>query len=49
VHTFEVRGFDSLDIDQLPLAPESDFRDFIIEGVNAQIDLFMGISVDLEL
>jgi hypothetical protein len=38
-----------LDIDELFLTPESDFKDFIIEGVDPQINLFMGISVDLEL
>ena len=34
VHTFEVGDFDFLDIDQLPLTPESDFGYFVIEGVN---------------
>jgi hypothetical protein len=38
-----------LGIDELSLAPESDFRNLIIEGVDPEINLFMGISVDLEL
>jgi hypothetical protein len=38
-----------LDIDQFPIAPESDFRDFTIEGVDPEVNLFMGIGVDLEL
>jgi len=49
VHTFQIRRFDFLGIDQFSLAPESDFRNLVIEGVNTQINLFMGISVDLEL
>jgi hypothetical protein len=49
VHTFEIGAFDLLDIDQLPLAPESDLRDLIIEGVNPEIDLFCWISVEFEL
>jgi len=49
VDTFQVGIFDFMDIDQLPLAPESDFRNFIIEGVNTQIDLFSWVSVDFEL
>jgi hypothetical protein len=38
-----------LGIDQLSLTPESDFANIVIEGVNPQIKLFMGIGVDLEL
>jgi hypothetical protein len=34
VHSLEIGVFDFLDIDQFFLAPESDFRDFIVEGVN---------------
>jgi hypothetical protein len=49
VHTLEFRIFDFLGIDQNPLAPESDFRDFVIEGVDPEVNLFMGIGVDLEL
>jgi hypothetical protein len=49
VHTFQVGDFDFLDVDQLSLAPESDFRDLIVEGVNTQIDLFSWIGVDFEL
>jgi hypothetical protein len=43
------RGSHLLDIDEFSLTPESDFKDFIIEGVDPQMNLFMGISVDLEL
>ena len=49
VHTLEVRSFDFMDIDQLTFAPESGFRNFIIEGVNTQVDLFSWVSVDFEL
>jgi hypothetical protein len=49
VDTLEFRVFDFLYIDQFPLTPESDFRDFIIEGVDSKINLFMGIGMDLEL
>jgi hypothetical protein len=38
-----------MDIDQITFAPESDFRNFIIEGVNTQVDLFSWVSVDFEL
>jgi len=38
-----------LSVDQLSITPESDFGDFVIEGVDTEINLFMGISVDLEL
>ena len=36
-------------IDQLSLAPESDLRDLVIDGVDPEIDLFGWISVDFEL
>jgi hypothetical protein len=49
VDTLEFRVFDFLYIDQFALTPESDFRDFIIEGVDSKINLFMGIGMDLEL
>jgi hypothetical protein len=49
VDTLEFRVFDFLCIDQFALTPESDFRDFIIEGVDSKINLFMGIGMDLEL
>ena len=49
MHTFEVGSFDFLDIDQLSLTPESDFRDMRIEGVNAELNLFCWISVEFEL
>jgi len=38
-----------LDINQLSLGPEADFSNFIIEGVNTKVDLFLGIGVDFEL
>jgi len=38
-----------LGINQFTFTPESDFRNLVIEGVDTQIDLFMGIGVDLEL
>ena len=43
--TSQIRVFDSLDIDQLTFTPESDFRSFFIEGVDAQIDLSSGSGV----
>jgi len=49
VHPLEIGIFNVLDIDEFSLAPESDFRDLMIEGVNTQIDLFSWISVDFEL
>ena len=49
MHSFEVGVFDSLDIDQFSFAPESDFRDLVIERMNAEVDLFCWISVDFEL
>ena len=47
--TVEFGILDLLGIDQFPVTPESDLRDFIIEGVDPEVNLFMGISVDLEL
>ncbi len=47
--TLEFGGFDFLGIDQLTLAPESDFGYFTIEGVDTEINLFMGIGVNFEL
>jgi len=38
-----------MDIDQLSLAPESDFGDFVIKGVKTEVDLFSWIGVDFEL
>jgi len=38
-----------LDIDQFAFAPESDFSEFIIERVNAKINLFSWIGGDFEL
>jgi hypothetical protein len=49
VHSLEVRIFDPLDIDQFVFTPESDFRNFLIEGIDAQVNLFSWISVDFEL
>ena len=49
MHSLEVRIFDPLDIDQFAFAPESDFRNFLIEGIDAQVNLFSWISVDFEL
>jgi hypothetical protein len=49
VHTFQFRSFDLLGIDQFSFTPESDFRNLVIDGVDPQINLFMGIRVDLEL
>ena len=36
-------------IDQLSLAPESDLRDLVIDGVDPEIDLLGWISVDFKL
>ena len=47
--TFKFGILDLFGIDQFPVTPESDLRDFIIEGVDPQINLFVGIGVDLEL
>jgi hypothetical protein len=49
VDTFQFRSFDLLGIDQLSLTPESDFRNLVIEGVDSEINLFLRVSVDLEL
>ena len=49
MHTFEFRVFDFLGIGQPPLTPESDFRNLVIEGIDPEIYLFLGISVDLKL
>jgi len=49
VHTLEVGIFDFLGIDQLSFTPESDFGYFVIERVDTEINLLMGISVDLEV
>jgi hypothetical protein len=38
-----------MDIDQGTLTPESDFRKFIVEGIDTQVELFSWIGVDLEL
>ena len=38
-----------MDIDQLSLAPESDLRNLVIEGMNSEVDLLGWISVDFEL
>jgi hypothetical protein len=49
VHLWELRSFDFLDINQLSLAPESDFGDLVIEGVKTEIDLFSWVRMDFEL
>jgi hypothetical protein len=49
VDTLEFGIFDFLYIDQFPFAPESDFRNLIVEGIDTKINFFLGISVDLEL
>lgn len=38
-----------MDIGQPTLAPGSDFGDFVIEGMNTQVDLIARISVEFEL
>jgi hypothetical protein len=38
-----------MNINQLPLTPESHFRDLVTEGVKAEIDLFFGVRMDFEL
>jgi len=38
-----------MDINQFALAPESNFRDFVIKGVKTEVDLFSWIGVDFEL
>jgi hypothetical protein len=48
VHTFQIGVFNSLDIDQFPFAPESDFRNFNGGGVDPQVDYFAwGGVIDL--
>jgi hypothetical protein len=50
VHTFKVRVFNSLDIDELTFAPASNFRKFGGGGVNAQVDYFTRSGmIELEL
>ncbi len=49
MHPFEIRWFDFLDVDQFALAPEAEFRDMIIEEVNAHINLLLGIGMELKL
>jgi len=49
VHSFEIGGFDFIDVDQLSLRPESDFKKLVIYRVNAKVDLFPWIRVYLEL
>jgi hypothetical protein len=49
VHIFELCSFDFKDIDQSTLAPASDFGDFVIEGMDTQVDLIARISVEFEL
>ena len=38
-----------MSINQLPLAPESNFGDLVIEGVQTEIDLFSWVGMDFEL
>ena len=49
MHTLKFGILDFLGIDQFPFTPESDFRDFVIEGVDPEINLLVRIGVDLEL
>jgi hypothetical protein len=49
VHIFKFGSFDFVDIGQPALAPASDFGDFVIEGMNTQVDLIARISVEFEL
>jgi hypothetical protein len=50
VHTFEIGVFNSLDINQFPFAPESDFGQFDGGRVDSEIDcLAWGGMVDLQL
>ncbi|MFB3887531.1 MAG: hypothetical protein ACE144_20115 [Thermodesulfobacteriota bacterium] len=49
MHIFEFGSFDFVDIGQPTLAPASDLGDFVIEGMNTQVDLIARISVDSEL
>ena len=38
-----------MNIDQLSLAPESNFGDLVIEGVKTEMDLFSWVRMDFEL
>jgi hypothetical protein len=38
-----------MSIDQLSFTPESDLIELIVDGVNAQIHLLIGIRVEFEL
>ncbi len=49
MHCSEIGAFGFLDVDQFALAPESDFKKFLIKRMNTKINLFSWISVDLEL
>jgi hypothetical protein len=49
VHLWELRSFDFMNIDQLSLAPESNFGDLVIEGVKTEMDLFSWVGMDFEL
>ncbi len=46
--TFQLGIFDLLDVNQFAGTPESDFREVVIERVNAKVNLLMRVSVDLE-
>ena len=43
--TLQIRSFDSLDVEEPVLAPESDLRDLAIQGVDSEGDLVMGEGV----
>jgi hypothetical protein len=45
VHIVEFGSFDFEDIGQPALGPATDFGDFVIEGMNTQVDLIARISV----
>ena len=50
MHSFELCVLDFLDIDECVFTPESDFADFVGQGVDTEIDLLpWGSMVDLEL
>ena len=49
MHTFEIRTFDFMCINQLSLTPETDLIELMVDGVNAQIHLLIGVCVDFEL
>ena len=49
MHPFEIRVFDSVNVDQLSFAPESDFKKLVIERIGAKVNLFPWISVEFEL